>query len=132
MAERTVASAGREQQGVGREGTRAQERHVLPPVDIYETPSGLVLKADLPGVSREALQVRVDNGVLTIRGQAQHIAPGEALRREYGLNHFFRQFELSEEVDQGKVRAELKHGVLTLQLPKVAKAAPRRIEVKVD
>lgn len=132
MAEKTVATPeGRQPMAAGREGTRAQERYVAPPVDIYETQEELVLMADLPGVSREELEVRVDDNMLSIQGKSKHIAPGDAVHREYELVNFFRQFELSEAVDQGRITAELKHGVLTLRLPKAEKAKPRQIEVKV-
>ena len=87
--------------------------------------------ADLPGVAKEALDVRVDNHVLTIRGQARHGVPGEVVYREYALVNFFRQFELSEKVDQSQITADLKSGVLTLTLPKAQEAKPRQIEVQV-
>ena len=132
MVERTIPAPSGQQVATGREITRAQERYVLPVVDIYETPDGLVLMADLPGVSKEDLDVRVDNNVLTIQGKSSHAAPGEATYREYELVNFFRQFELSERVDQGKIAAELKHGVLILRLPKTEKARPRQIEVRVS
>lgn len=131
MAEKTVAGVSGQAMPAGREGTRAQERYVVPPVDIYETQEGLVLMADLPGVSREELNVRVDNSVLSVQGRSQHSAPGEAVHREYELINFFRQFELSEAVDQNRITAELKHGVLTLHLPKAEKAKPRQVEVRV-
>ncbi|MFQ5852226.1 MAG: Hsp20/alpha crystallin family protein [Candidatus Binatia bacterium] len=131
MAEKTVAGPNAREISASREGTRAQERYVTPPVDIYETQEGLVLLADLPGVSEDDLDVQVEDNLLTIQGKAQHVALGEAVYREYELIHLFRQFELSEEVDQGRIRAELKHGVLTLHLPKAEKAKPRKIEVKV-
>jgi HSP20 family molecular chaperone IbpA len=131
MAEKTVATASTQPMMTGRESTRAQERYVLPPVDIYETPEGLVLMADLPGVAKEDLEVRVDNNILTFQGKSSHAAPGELIYREYELANFYRQFELSEEVDQGKIAAELKHGVLTLRLPRAEKAKPRHIEVRV-
>ncbi len=88
--------------------------------------------ADLPGVSREDLDVSVENGLLTIRGRTHHAVPGDAIYREYELANFFRQFELSDKVDQNKITAELKHGVLTLNLPKAEEAKPRQIEVKVS
>jgi len=132
MVERTIPAPSGQQVATGRESTRAQERYVLPVVDIYETPDSLVLVADLPGVSKEDLDVRVNNDVLTIQGKSSHAAPGEATYREYELVNFFRQFELSERVDQGKIAAELKHGVLTLRLPKTEKARPRQIEVRVS
>ena len=125
MAETTVAAP------VTVEGTRHQERYTTPAVDIYETPDGLVVKADLPGVSRDDLDVHVDNNTLTIKGIFLHPALGEAVYREYELVNFFRQFELGDKVDQTKIAAEVKHGVLTLTLPKPEAAKARQIEVKV-
>jgi HSP20 family protein len=130
MAEHTAA-APEVQQSPMAERTRHLERSVAPPVDIYETREGLVVLADVPGVAQEALEVRVDNNVLTIRGHAHHGVPGEVTYREYELVNFFRQFELSEKVDQGRITADLKCGVLTLHLPKAEEAKPRQIEVRV-
>lgn len=131
MAEKTVATRAQSQPPQSREETRSQEQYITPPVDIYETGDGLVVKADLPGVSKENLDVRVENNLLTIRGRSAHVAPGDPVYREYQLVHFFRQFELNERVDQGKISADLKHGVLTLMLPKAEEAKPRKIDVKV-
>jgi HSP20 family molecular chaperone IbpA len=130
MAERTVAPRAQDKAPSSREETRSQERYITPPVDIYETADGLVVKADLPGVAKEGLDIRVENSLLTIRGKAAHAAPGDSVYREYGLVNFFRQFELNERVDQNKISAELKCGVLTLNLPKAEEAKPRKIEVK--
>jgi HSP20 family protein len=131
MAEKTVATRSQQPTTPSREETRSQERYVTPPVDIYETGEGLVVKADLPGVAKESMDVRVENNLLTIRAKAAHVAPGDPIYREYGLVNFFRQFELNERVDQSKIAAELKNGVLTLNLPKAEEAKPRRIDVKV-
>ena len=131
MAEKTVATSTLQKSDVTRESTRNQERYIAPPVDIYETPDGLVVMADLPGVTKDALDVRVDNNILTLRGIARHPSTGDAVHREYELINFFRQFELGEKINQGKISAELKHGVLTLSLPKAEEAKPRRVEVKV-
>ena len=129
MAEKTVAMP--ETQAMTREPevTRTHERYVSPPVDIYELPEGLVVMADIPGVSKDSLDVRVDNNMLTIRGQASHALSGEPTYREYELVHYFRQFELSDKVDQNKITADLKQGVLTLTLPKAEAAKPRKIAV---
>ncbi|HEX6768919.1 MAG TPA: Hsp20/alpha crystallin family protein [Candidatus Binatia bacterium] len=132
MAERTVAANPQEKSPAGREETRSQEQYITPPVDIYETAEGLVVTADLPGVSKEALDVRVENHLLTIRGKTAHIGSGDPVYREYGLVNFFRQFELNERVDTSKISAELKHGVLTLTLPKAEEAKPRKIEVRTE
>ncbi|HVO94394.1 MAG TPA: Hsp20/alpha crystallin family protein [Terriglobales bacterium] len=135
MAEQTVAknqAQGAPLNRINREGTRSQERSVTPPVDIYEDADGLVVKADLPGVAKENLDVRVENNLLTIHGQPSHVVAGEPIYREYELVSFYRQFELSERVDQTKISAELKHGVLTLHLPKAEEAKPRKVEVAVN
>ena len=131
MAEKTVATTSGQQVTTGREGTRAQELYVQPPVDIYDTPEGLVLLADLPGVAQNDLEVRLENNILTIQGKAQHTLTSEPISREYELGNFFRQFELSEQVDQGKIAARFQHGVLTLQLSKAEKAKPRQIAIQV-
>lgn len=132
MAEKTVAARAAESVPASREETRSQERYITPPVDIFENTDGLVVKADLPGVAKEGLEVRVDNNLLTIRGKAAHAASGQPVYREYTLVNFFRQFELNDRVDQSKISAELKHGVLTLSLPKAEEAKPRKIEVRAD
>jgi HSP20 family molecular chaperone IbpA len=131
MAEKTVPSVHAESAASRREDTRAQERYITPPVDIFETKDGLTVVADLPGVEQKALDVRVADGILTIQGKTAHVAPGTPLEREYELLNFYRQFELPEEVDSDRIAAELKHGVLTLHLPKKEKAKPRKIEVRV-
>jgi HSP20 family protein len=131
MAEKTVPGVQIEATPTRREDTRAQERYITPPVDIFETKDGLTVVADLPGVEQKALDVRVADGILTLQGRTAHIAPGTPVEREYELLNFYRQFELPEEVDSEKIAAELRHGVLTLSLPKKEKAKPRKIDVSV-
>ena len=89
-------------------------------------------QADVPSVALEGLDVSVDNHILTIRGQARHTVTGEVTYREYELVNFFRQCKLSNQVDQNRITADLKGGVLILQLPKAAEAKPRQIAVRVD
>ena len=113
-----------------REATRSQEVFAPPPVDIYEDEQGLVVVADLPGVEPGALDVRVEQGVLTIQGRTQALATGTPLHREYELPGFFRQFQLPEEIETGRIEAALTQGVLTLRLPRAAPAPPRRIAVR--
>lgn len=136
MAESTVAMPETEQiQAVtppetpAVEATRPREQYMTPPVDIYETPESLVVIADMPGIDPAHLEVRVDQHLLTLRGQTQEQMPGDLRSREYTLVSFFRQFELGEQIDQDGIRADLKQGVLTLTLPKAAKAKPRAIPV---
>ena len=130
MTEKTVPATRKETSPTEHEHTRADERYLVPPVDIYETEEALELVADLPGVSKKELDVRVENDVLTIRTKAEKSPPEELAYQEFGLRNFFRQFELSEAVNQDKIKASLKHGVLNLTLPKAEKAKPKRIEVK--
>jgi len=130
MAEKTVAAPDIQTPNTT-ESTRHHERYVAPPVDIYETQDGLVVLADLPGVAKEALEILVDNNVLTIRGHARHAVPGDVIYREYELVNFFRQFELHDKVDQSRITADLKCGVLTLNLLKAEEVKPRQIEVRV-
>ena len=106
----------------------------VPPVDIYETVEALTLIADMPGVTTEGLVVDLKDDQITITGQTQDpTGPQERfLLKEYETGHFYRQFVLPEVIDQGKISAQLKNGVLTLVLPKVEKAKPRKIEIKVD
>ena len=127
MAESTVAMPETETPAV--EATRPREQYMTPPVDIYETPESLVVIADMPGIDPAHLEVRVDQNILTLRGQTQEQMPGDLRYREYTLVSFFRQFELGEQIDQDSIRADLKQGVLTLTLPKAAKAQPRAIPV---
>jgi HSP20 family protein len=131
MPEKTVAMPDTQERATPQEGTRTRERAVTPPVDIYELPEGLVVLADVPGVTPDHLDVRVEHHLLTIRGQAAHDLPGEPTYHEYALVPYFRQFELSATVDERTIAADLQHGVLTLTLSKVADAQPRRIAVAV-
>jgi HSP20 family molecular chaperone IbpA len=132
MAEKTVDMPDTQEMDTQPEDTRTRERYVTPPVDIYETPEGLVVIADVPGVTPDHVDVRVDNHILTIWGQAAHGLPAEPIYREYELVNYFRQFDLSAKVDESKIAAELKQGVLTLTLSKVAEAQPRKIAVAVS
>lgn len=113
----------------GREQTRNMESYIRPAVDIFETEEGLTLLADLPGVGREGLEVDIDKGILTIKGTVSGETGGSELYREFTLANFYRQFQLPDEIDPEKTRAELKNGVLTLNLQKAEAAKPRRIEI---
>jgi HSP20 family molecular chaperone IbpA len=107
---------------------------VTPPIDIYESDEGLVLVADLPGVSVKSLELQVQNNKLTLLGRISNAAPANArlLHKEYEVGDFLRSFILSENVDHERVTARLNNGVLEVVLPHAAKAAPRRIQVNTD
>ncbi len=107
---------------------------VRPPVDVVEDESGLTLSADLPGVAKDRLQVRVDGDTLMVEGEASLDVPTgtEPVYAEVPpLIVYRRSFTLSRELDGSKVDASLKDGVLTLRIPKTEAAKPRRIDVNV-
>lgn len=105
-----------------------------PNVDIFETEKAITLMADLPGVKSKNLSIDLRDDILTLVGDVEPFEAGdeEDLLIEYEIGKFYRQFTLSEVIDQSKIDANLKDGVLRLTLPKVAKATPRKIEVKVS
>lgn len=111
--------------------TREDTRVLTPPVDIFETENGLVVVADLPGVEKDQIDVNVEKNVLTLKAKPKQQLTESIARQEYQLLPFFRQFQLSDAVDQSKISAEMKYGVLTIHLPKVAEQQPRKIAVNV-
>ena len=102
-----------------------------PRFDIVETDEELVLFGDLPGVTKDDLDVRFENGELSIEGKvpSRHTEQ-EFVYGEYGIGDFHRSFSISETIDAEKISAELHDGVLTLHLPKVEAVKPRKITVK--
>jgi len=110
----------------------AEDRYIVPPVDIYETDEGLAMVFDVPGVTTEDIDVRVAEGILTIKAGVSLPRRKSPLFEEFTLPGYFRQFQLSDEMDDEKISANLKNGVLTLKLPKSEKAKPKRIDVKVS
>lgn len=128
MKETTVP----QQQQTAPPETRDESRTLTPPVDIFEVEDGLAVIVDLPGVAKEDVDVRVENDVLTLSGKTKAVLPDTAIYTEFQLANFFRQFQLSERVDQEKIRAEAKNGVLTINLPKAEKAKPKKIAVQVS
>jgi HSP20 family protein len=101
-----------------------------PRVDILETEEDLLLFADLPGVKEGDVDIRFENGELTLHARRAPAKMTGALLWENQVGDFFRAFRISEQVDTGKIWAELKTGVLTLHLPKVEAAKPRKITVR--
>lgn len=103
-----------------------------PEVDIFETEKAITLLADIPGVTPEKLTIDLRDNVLTIAGDVdrQETSAEESLVMEYETGRYYRQFTLSEVIDQNKIDANLSQGVLRLNLPKVEKATPRKIAIK--
>ncbi len=102
-----------------------------PAVDVYETDEGVTVKADLPGVSKESLNVQVDKDVLTIEGTVSLDVPEnmEARYAEVQSSCYRHSFTLSQDLDTSKIEAELVQGVLTLRIPKREEVKPRKITV---
>jgi HSP20 family protein len=118
-------------QETGEERTRG-ERVYRPYVDIVETSEELTLVADVPGAKSDAIDIDFEDGVLTIYGRVEP-RYGENvnfLLREYGTGDFQRTFRVSEHINASGIHAEYADGVLTVHLPKVEAAKPRKIEVK--
>jgi HSP20 family protein len=106
-------------------------RVFVPVTDIFETDTGLVLALEMPGVDREHVDVQLESGVLTIEGQID-FAKYEGLTpvyTEYNVGNYSRSFELSSDIAQERISAELKDGVVMLTLPKAEKAKPRKIKI---
>lgn len=118
--------------GVAPAPSGERERSVFtPPIDIYEDETGLVLTADLPGVSPDSLDIQVQDSKLTLFGRIRGYVPPDAklLHGEFETGDFLRSFILSDEVDLEKISAKLNNGVLEVVLPKAPKTEPRRIQV---
>ncbi|ARP97170.1 Hsp20/alpha crystallin family protein [Bordetella genomosp. 13] len=116
-------------------GNRAEQRTatIVPPVDIFEDASGITLIADLPGVSKDRLDIRVQSERLFIEAEARVEVPAnlQVFHTEVDQPRYRRAFNLSAELDTGAIDASLKDGVLTLRIPRAQAAQPRRIEVQV-
>lgn len=107
----------------------------VPPVDVFETPENIVLKADLPDVNKDEVDVSVENNTLTIKGERKMQKEAKEknfyrMERSYGT--FSRSFTLPPTVAAEKVEASFENGVLTLTLPKREESKPRQIKVKVS
>ncbi len=103
-----------------------------PAVDIFETKKEITLLADMPGVKSGDLDIDLHENVLSLDGNVKAPEGAEEVDvlREYRTGKYYRQFTLSQVIDQSKINAELKDGVLRLRLPKVEAATPRKIAVK--
>jgi HSP20 family molecular chaperone IbpA len=114
------------------QSSRYSDASLTPPVDVIEDVNGITLYADLPGVSREKLNLNVESDTLTIEAEADLAVPEDLASHhtEVGLARFKRVFTLSKELDTEKVTAELAQGVLKLRIPKAEHAQARRIEVQ--
>jgi HSP20 family protein len=112
--------------------TTIPARVFVPTADIYESQDALTVILEMPGVEKNDVDVRVEEGMLKIEGRLdlskyQGLQP---LYTEYNVGHYARSFRLSSKIDQSRIGAELEDGVLSLTLPKAEEAKPRTIQVK--
>jgi HSP20 family protein len=119
-----------------RELENAQERteagkFYSPYTDIYESPTEVIVTMEMPGVEKDAIDIRVEKSVLTVTGNidSRKYENLEPIYSEYNVGNFVRSFTLSTKIDSDKIAATVADGVLTVRLPKVAEAQPRRIEI---
>lgn len=107
-------------------------RVFLPNADIYETPSDLQVVLEMPGIEKNNVDIRIEDGVLQVQGRLDlaKYSGLQPLYTEYNVGHYARSFQLSSKIDQSKIAAEMKDGVLSLTLPKVEEAKPRTIQIK--
>jgi HSP20 family protein len=120
-----------EKQQNNRTTTMAERPFVAPDVNIYETEDGYVLQAEMPGVTKEALEITLEGNSLTFIGRRNDEArPGNVLYSESRGANYRRVFELDPAIDTEKISAEMRQGVLTLILPKAERVKPRKIEIK--
>lgn len=113
---------------------RRESQAMTPRVDVLEDDSGITLLADLPGVSKDSLEIKVENDALSIEGAITAATPQalEATYAEVRVPRYRRSFTLSRELDPGRIDAQLRDGVLKLRIPKHEQARPQRISVKVS
>jgi HSP20 family molecular chaperone IbpA len=126
-----IATKEKQQLSKGQEQTRPG-RYYVPDVNIYEFDDSLKLWADMPGVKEKDVDVTLKDGMLTLVGKVStDLYSGlRPLYTEYNIGNYYREFILNEDVDESKIRATMRNGVLELTLPKKEHAKPRRIEVQ--
>jgi HSP20 family protein len=108
-----------------------QVQHLTPLVDVQSTEDGYVIRAEMPGVDKAALEITVENGELTILGHRHNLQhAGELVHREIVRNDFRRVYELDPTIDTSKISARINQGLLTLTLPKAERVKPRKISVE--
>jgi HSP20 family protein len=111
--------------------TTVPARAFLPTTDIFETDQALTVVLEMPGVDKESVSASVENDILTIEGRID-FSKYEGLQpvyTEYNIGHYARSFQISSKIDQDRISADMKDGVMTLVLPKAEKAKPRKINV---
>lgn len=108
-------------------------KHFIPAVDIYEDDTSVTLIAEMPGISKNGVEVKLDDGNLSIVGSTPNNNEMEGraiLLQEFDTGNYLRKFTLSETIDQDRIEALMADGILKLVLPKIQPAKPKKIEIK--
>jgi HSP20 family protein len=131
MASLQELQAQKKREIASKEETTIPARLFVPAADIYEAPDALTVILEMPGVEKSNVAISVEDGVLSVEGRLDlsKYRGLQPLYTEYNIGHYSRSFRLSSKIDQSKIAAEMKDGVLTLQLPKVEQAKPRTIQI---
>lgn len=106
------------------------QQYFVPPVDTSETPDGLILRYDMPGVRKENADITVDKGTLIVTGKVDPEESGTPVYRETRIGDYRREFTLPNDVDAGHISAEMNAGVLTVRINKPEEAKPKRIQIR--
>jgi HSP20 family protein len=106
-------------------------RAFMPVTDIFETPEALTVVLEMPGVDRDSIEANVENDIVTIEGHIDFskYEGMQPLYTEYNVGHYARSFQVSNKIDQSRISAQMKDGVVTIVLPKAEQAKPRKIQV---
>lgn len=104
----------------------------IPPVDIYETENAYTIEAEVAGYDEEGIKLHVDKHVLTLSSEGAKEEDKEAIVKEICTPAFERSFSLPEDADEASINADYRNGVLMVTVPKVKKAEPKRIEIKIN
>ena len=118
------------QRRAGEEARAPQRRAVAPAVDVFENKEEYLILADVPGATRDQVQLHFERGRLTIEARREFAAPGSLLASEHAPADYRRSFALPQGVDAGRIEAELQAGVLRVRVPKSDAVRPRSIAIK--
>ena len=131
MAQSQALEVQQKKEMTSKEEQTVPSRYFVPTTDIFETEDALVVVMEIPGVDKNAVEVRLENDTLRVEGRVDYgnYEGLEPLYAEYNVGHFARGFSLSNKIDQGEISAQLADGVLTLTLKKTKEATPRRIDI---